>query len=388
MTLKSIPKNQIKDKVIIIRVDLNSPEVNALHYRFLCTKETIQFLLQNKAKSIILITHLGRPETDKHSVKIHGFDYFSEKLSLKGLKKVLTTIYKKEVVFLKHSIFDPHFDKFFNDKKLPKIVLLENIRFYKGEGNNDISFAKKISAIGDVYIDEGFSVSHRKTATNTAIKKLLPSYYGFNYIKEVKELTAITTSNPKSLCVIIGGAKISDKSELLLKFIKKVNKVLVGGAIANTFFKNLGFNIGNSVYENIQIPNLNKMDFSKLILPTDFKVLVKKDKTQNKLLGDIETTDKILDIGNLTLTQFDTVVAQSHTIFWNGPLGYVEDDRFTISTRHLLNVLKNSKARIVIGGGETLDCITKYEPSLFKQKNIFVSTGGGAMLDFLSKNIS
>ena len=388
MDFKLIDGKKIKDKKVIVRLDLNSPDADNMHYRFLATKETITFLMKNKAKTIIVLAHLGRPEGDKHSIKINNFDYYNEKLSLKIFKGILSKLYKTKIFFLKYSIFDERFLKYFKAKKFPKIILLENIRFYKGEDNNDLEFIKKIANVGDIFVDEGFSVCHRQVASNSAITKILPSYYGFNYMNEIKNLDKIIEKSLGNLAVIIGGAKIKDKSELLFKFIKHTKCVLIGGGIANTFIKNMGFEIGKSYYDEGVMTNAAKLNFANVILPMDFKVLENKGAVKNKLSSDIDVGDKILDIGNLTTRQFIDKIKLNKYVFWNGPLGYIEDERFSTSTRAVLEFIKNDKQRkYVIGGGETLDCISKYQPSIFKQANVFVSTGGGAMLWYLSKKI-
>ncbi len=388
MDFKLIDSKKIKDKKVIVRLDLNSPDADKMHYRFLATKETISFLMKNKAKTIIVLAHLGRPESDKHSMKINNFDYYNEKLSLKVFKSILSKLYKTKIFFLKYSVSDERFLKYFKAKKLPRIILLENIRFYKGEENNDLEFIKKIANVGDIFIDEGFSVSHRLVASNSAITKILPTYYGFNYINEIKNLDKIIEKSLGNLAVIIGGAKIKDKSELLFKFIKHSKCVLIGGGIANTFIKNMGFEIGKSYYDEGAMTNASKLIFDNIMLPMDFKVLDSKGNVKTRMSSDVEVGDKILDVGPLTIQQFIGKIKDNKYVFWNGPLGYIEDERFSTATKVILEFIKNDKQRkYILGGGETLDCITKYEPSIFKQSNVFVSTGGGAMLWYLSKKI-
>ncbi len=385
-----LPKaNKIKGKRVIVRLDLNSQETDKIHYRFLSTQKTITYLLKNKAKTIIILTHLGRPESDKHSVKINQFDCYNEKLSLKVFKSVLTKLYHSKVFFFKYSVWSDRFEKYFQSKKLPRIILLENMRFYLGEDKNDTNLAERIAMMGDVFIDEAFSVCHRKVATNTAITKLLPSFFGFNYWLEIKNLDKILQKSKKDLVVIIGGAKIKDKSEILIKFIKKSSYILIGGGIANSFIKAAGFEVGRSYFDEMAIPNFTKLDFNKIILPLDFKVLEATGSTKYKMNSEIGTMDKILDLGNLTVQQYINYIKQAKFVLWNGPLGYIEDERFAEATKLLLEFIKNDRNRkYVLGGGETLDAIAQFAPSIFKQKNVFVSTGGGAMLWYLSKKVN
>lgn len=314
MDLKLPTASQIKGKRVIIRLDLNSQETDKIHYRLLSTQKTISFLLKNKAKTIVVLAHLGRPESDKHSFKINQFDLYNEKLSLKIFKGILSKLFKTKVFFFKYSIFSDKFDKYFNAKKLPRIILLENMRFYLGEDNNDINFAKRLSTIGDVFIDEAFSVCHRKVATNTAITKLLPSFFGFNYLLEVKNLDKVLEKSKNDLIVIVGGAKIKDKTEIIMKFINKSSYILIGGGIANSFIRAAGFEVGRSYFDEMPIPNFNKLDFNKIILPIDFKVLDSNGSTKYKMNSDISTTDRILDLGNLTIQQFINYVKKSKFI--------------------------------------------------------------------------
>jgi len=271
--------------------------------------------MKYKAKTIIVLAHLGRPEDDKHSIKINNFDFYNEKLSLKIFKGILSKLYKTKVFFLKYSVNDERFLKYFKAKKLPKIVLLENIRFYKGEDNNDLEFIKKITSVGDIFVDEGFSVSHRQVASNSAITKILPNYYGFNYINEIKNLDKIIEKSLGNLAVIIGGSKIKDKSDLLFKFIKHSKCVLIGGGIANTFIKNMGFEIGKSYYDEDVMTNVSKLNFDNVMLPMDFKVLDSKGLVRNRMSSDVEVGDKILDIGNLTIQQFIEKIKLNKYVF-------------------------------------------------------------------------
>lgn len=388
MKLTPIDPANIKNKTIILRLDYNSPEINIKHFRFLSTKRTIAFLLKNKAKQIIILAHLGRPKKDKHSININNFDFFNEKLSLKSFKTPLSKLYKTKVAFIKQSIFSEDFEKCFKVHKKNKIILLENIRFYKGEELNELKLSKKIISFGDIYIDEAFSISHRECSSNNAIKKFILSYYGLNYIDEFKNLENLILKSKNNLTVIIGGSKISDKLDLIFKLNKKSRYILVGGAIANSLLYNMGFEIGQSYFEDVVIEKIKKINFEKVIMPLDVKILNKNNWTQNSLSSEINSDENILDIGDFTINNFLEKISNSKYIFWNGPLGYIEDERFSQGTKALINFIKNdSKRHYVIGGGETLDCIQKYGPSIFKQKNVFVSTGGGALLEYLSKKI-
>ncbi len=383
-----IPKEKIKDKTILIRLDLNSPKIDIKHHRFISTQKTIAYLLKNKVKQIIIVAHLGRPKKDKHSFNINNFDFYNEKLSLKLFKKPLSLLYKTKVSFIKHSLLDEKFAFSLKQNKKSKIILLENIRFYKGEEQNEVRLAKSLASLCDFFVDEAFSISHRESSSNKAIKKILPTYFGINYLAEKENLENIINKSKKDLTVIIGGSKINDKLAMIFKFNKKSRFILIGGAIANTLLCNMGFEIGQSLFEDIPIKNINKLDFNSVIMPLDVKVLNKNNWTKNTLASEVNFDEKILDIGEFTTNTFLAKIKESKYIFWNGPLGYIEDERFALATKSLLNFIKKDKKRhYIIGGGETLDCIKKFAPSIFKQKNVFVSTGGGALLEFLSKKL-
>jgi phosphoglycerate kinase len=315
MDLKTPNASLVKDKNVIVRLDLNTQEVDTINYRFLATKETISYLLKSKAKTIIVLAHLGRPEKDKHSLKINDFDYYNEKLSLKKFKNSLTKIYKTKVFFFKHSVYSDKFEKYFSGKKLPKIILLENIRFYKGEVDNDKNLAKIIANIGDLFINDAFSVAHRKAMSNNVISKVLPSFYGFNYIKEIKNLNKVIDRSKNNLAVIIGGAKIKDKIDLVLKFAKNSKYVLIGGGIANSFLYSMGCEVGKSIYEDISNINFKKLDFSKVLLPVDVKIINQFGVVDSKMCADIDSKDMILDIGDLAIEEFVSKIKECNYVF-------------------------------------------------------------------------
>ncbi len=355
-----LPKpKEIKNKKVLLRIDINVENFNIHNIRFQNIQPTIKFLLKNKAKQIIIISHLGRP---RHK---------DPKYSLKKTLPVLEKVFNHKIVF---------YDKLDN---LPsdKIVLLENIRFWKGEENNDIDFAKKLAKLADIYINEAFSVSHRQHASVSAITKLLPSYYGFDFIREIKQINEFKKSIKKPALMILGGAKIKDKLPLIQKFNHKVNNIIIGGALANTLLDMLGFNIGRSLTDKNIIPQLRNLNFAKIILPFDFWVLDKNNTKQHRFVFEIQPSDNILDVGNYSLEYFNDFVYRSKTIFWNGPMGYIEDKQFQQGTVGLVNLLKVSKAKILVGGGETLNFTKPIE----HKQNVFVSTGGGALLAELIK---
>jgi len=352
----NLPKStDVKNKKVLVRVDFNVSDLKKDHYRFQCATKTIAFLLKNKSKQIILISHLGRPEGKE------------EKYSLKKLIPILEKTFKQKIKF---------YDKLEN---LPedKIVLLENIRFWKEEDKDDKAFAKKLAKLGDVYINEAFSVSHRKTSSLCAITKFLPSFYGFNFISEIKALDSLNKNIKHPFTMIIGGAKTEDKIPLLEKFLKPADFVLVGGVPANTLWNMYGAETGKSLVDkNVKIKNLES---DEIVLPIDFQIKDKNNKLAYRTIDDIQLNDNILDLGEYSLELFKIYIEHSKTIFWNGPLGFTEEKPFDKSTKELVKILAKSKAKIIIGGGETLEFVKP----LMNKKNIFISSGGGALLYYL-----
>jgi len=268
-----------------------------------------------------------------------------------------------------------------------ELILLENIRFFKEEEENNKKFARELSKLGDVYINDAFSVSHRQSATICAITEFLPSYPGLLLEEETAKLKKIIDNPQKPLVVILGGSKIEDKLPLLGSFSEIADYILVGGAIANTILKAFGFEIGDSLFSPSMIEKIKVINFKKseLILPGDLKVLTKEGKVEIRDISVVKKTDKILDIGPVAYKSYKQFIDKARTIFFNGPMGKVEDRRFREGTREILEgILNNKISNSVIGGGDTLKTLKLLKIKEPFQENIFFSTGGGAMLNFLA----
>ncbi|MGC8981753.1 MAG: phosphoglycerate kinase [Minisyncoccia bacterium] len=353
--LRKNPK-KVKDKDVLLRVDYNVDiEKGKIFddYRILKSFDTINFLKKAGARKIILISHLGRP---------NGFD---EKYSL-----------KKIYLYLKKRLKDISFIKWKPGENIDnhKIILLENIRFFKGEEENDEKFAKELSKLGDIFVNDAFSVSHRKHASVYGIKKFLPTLYGLNFEKEINNLNRVFKA--KNLGIIIGGIKTDTKIGVIKKFLNRANLIILGGGIANTFLKAKGFEIGNSIYDKEYIDYLKKINNPKILTPFDFI-------TNNgyKFLGEISKDDSILDIGEESIRVFISELKRVKTIVWNGPFGKIEDKKYSKGTIKFLKELVKLKGEKIVGGGDTIKLINKLK---LDKKFDFVSTGGGAMLEYLS----
>jgi phosphoglycerate kinase len=339
--LSQLKLSQLKGKACLVRADLNAEEEKKDNFRLQAILPTLKFLIKNKAR-IVILSHRGRQP---------------KLLSLKPFVKILLQLLKKPVRFINLTTSD-----------IANISLLENLRFFPGEEKNDKKFAKKLASLGDIYINDAFAVSHRQNASVAAITKFLPSYAGLLLEKEIKNLDSVMKGFKKPLVIVLGGAKVSDKIGLINYFSKKADYFLIGGAMANTFFAAQDLPVGDSVFEKITVTMAKKLlKSSKIILPVDAKI-------ENR---------KILDIGPETIKNYKKIIKKAKTIIWNGPMGYFENPKFASGTEEIARILlKNKKAKIIIGGGETTRLL---KPKTYNLKpNIFISTGGGAMLEYLA----
>jgi len=274
-------------------------------------------------------------------------------------------------------------------KKLPNgsIILLENIRFYKGEKENDKNFAKELSEIADCFINEAFSVCHRETASLCAITEFLPSYSGILLEEELTNLDKIVQRLQHPLVVVLGGAKIKDKISVIERFKDKADYILLGGLMANTILKANGFSIGESLYDKDAFVEAEKMSVGKaeLVFPTDFKVLNKDNQIEVKELKNIAKDDKIFDIGPTTCETFSKIISKAKIVFFNGPMGKFEQEGFSDGTNKITNaIIQNKLAFSIIGGGETVTSFRSFDPEFQASGSVFLSTGGGATLKYLA----
>jgi len=280
------------------------------------------------------------------------------------------------------------------------MILLENLRFYQGEKTNNPDFARRLASLAEIYVNEAFSVCHRSQASVVLLPQFLPAYAGFNLVKEVKNLRPILEKPQKPLIVILGGAKISTKIKALKNLAKKASFILIGGAMANNFLKAKDFKISESFFEKEMLKETKavlKRFKKKIVLPVDVKIKLKvksqklkiksqKSKVVNsnlEQLKDIKARFKILDIGKETIDLFAGKIKKAKQIVFNGPMGFFEEKPFDQGTKEIIRaILENKKAFKIIGGGETAVALKRRGAR--KAKNLFVSTGGGAMLDFLA----
>lgn len=380
MNKKTFKDVDVTGKKVFVRVDFNVPldESNKIidDTRIKAALPTITYLMHHGAK-IILCSHLGRPN-----------GMFNPKFSLAPVAKRLQELLNHPVKLASDAIGENAI-ALTNEMKDGDIVMLENIRFYKEEEENDDEFAKKLASLADIYINDAFGAAHRAHASTAGIARHLPAVAGFLMSKEIVSLSKVLYAAEPPVVVILGGAKISDKIGVISKLIMKANVFLIGGAMANTFIVARGGNVGLSRYE------ADKVEVAKKILEEaeklNVKVLLPVDSVvANEFAPDAKakTVDAYavpegfqgMDIGRKTTRMFVKEIKKAKTIIWNGPLGVYEFKRFQRGTKKIAKAVAKSNAVSVVGGGDSAAAITELG---YASRVTHLSTGGGATLKFL-----
>lgn len=385
MNKKTLKDLNVENKRVLVRVDFNVPIKEGIitdTNRIEASLTTIKYLIDNNAK-VILMSHLGRPKGEP-----------KPEFSLKPVAQKLSEMIGQDVKFIDS-------DKVVDDsvieesKKLqPKeIMLIQNTRFRKEEEKNDEKFSKELSQLADLYVNDAFGTSHRAHASNVGVSKFLPSAVGFLVQKEIEIMGKALENPERPFTAILGGAKVSDKIGVIENLLDKVDTILIGGAMAFTFIKSQGKNVGKSLIEE------DKLDLAKsllekaqekgvkIFLPVDFVVAKEmSEESDSKVINIDDFTDDIagFDIGTKTIKIFDEEIQKSKTIVWNGPMGVFEIEQFSKGTFEIANSLVKSKATTIVGGGDSASAIAK---SGNKDKVTHVSTGGGASLEFLEGKV-
>ncbi|MEA2097488.1 MAG: phosphoglycerate kinase [Patescibacteria group bacterium] len=375
-TIKSV--QNLENKKIIVRVDFNVPVgddgvvSDEEDWRIKASLPVIRYLLEKKAK-IILMSHLGRPEISQKSIKLKVHKVRSQEYSLKPVANRLEKLLNKEVKFVDDCVGDEAKGAV-GKMRAGEIILLENLRFYKEEENNNIEFAKKLSELADIYINNAFSVSHREHASVIAITKFLPSYAGLLLEKEVGVLSVAINNPEEPATVIVGGAKVETKLPMIKYLVNKFDNILVGGVVANKMLDSVlaEKHISNTPHLLRELPlsrgeYFQEMDDQnlKIKLPIDF----------------VRENNKRLDIGVETAKLYSKIITDSKTVIWNGPMGLFEEDDFSSGTKEIAKAVARTKGYTIIGGGDTISAVDKFEDI---EKIDCVCTGGGAMLEFLA----
>ncbi len=371
----------LNQKKVLLRLDLNVPLKNGVildHTRIDKILPIIKFLLKNNSQ-IIIISHVGRPKGKKN-----------KDLSIKPICENLEKKINRKIRIISDDISKLKKEDLFNDFN-DQIIFLENIRFYIEEEKNDISFAKTLALLGDLFVNDAFSCSHRAHASVCKITEFLPSFAGLQLEAEINALKKITTEIKKPITCIVGGSKISTKIGIIKNLIPKFDNIIIVGGMANNILSYKGNQIGRSIKEENceiiinEIFETSKNHSCKIIFPED--VLVGKninDKSCVKELNEINDDDLILDIGPKTINKIKNIIEISETVLWNGPAGYFENPNFANGSFEIAeSIIKKNKDKSiysVVGGGDTVALINQM--NAINDFN-FVSTAGGAFLEYL-----
>jgi len=381
--MKFFPKNlDIDDKRIILRVDFNVPIENEKisdPSRILSVIPFVEKLIKKNAK-IVLVSHLGRPEGKKDN-----------KFSLMPIFEFLKKKIETKIFFYADNIDEKAKSKSLNLKQ-GEILFLENIRFFPGENENDDKFSKQLSELGDIYINDAFSCSHRKQASIHKITHFLKDCYAGPLLKkEIDTINLILKEKKSPVTCIIGGSKISSKINVILSLIKNVENIVIVGAMANNFLAYRGFEVGKSLVEEKSSDIIYKIyseaekNNCNIVIPEDYKISKSfEGKAENREKNEINSDEIILDAGSKTIKLIKNIIDQSKTVFWNGPIGYFENKNFSEGTNSIAkkisdNTVNNSLISI-LGGGDTIAAINKSKLNL---SFTHLSTAGGAFLEYL-----
>lgn len=354
----------VAGKRVLYRADYNVPLKDGViqdPYRIQATMPTLEYLMEKGAK-IIIASHLGRPDGQ-----------YNAEYDLRPVAEFLADTYPERNVYMAHEIEGEEVETAVDALEAGDILVLPNVRFYAGEEANDPEFAHKLAALGEAYVNDAFAAAHRAHASIVGVAAHLPSAAGFLLQKEIETLGGLLEDPKHPFVVLMGGAKVSDKIGVIESLGLRADSILIGGAMANTFLLAQGEEIGNSKAEE------DKVDVAKdLVAKLGSKLLLASDYVKEEKNGSFS----YLDIGPQSVEEFKGEIKKAKTVFWNGSLGYAEDSRFAIATEMIATYLAGLKnVTTVVAGGDTVETITKLG---LHDKIGFVSTGGGAALEFLA----
>ena len=369
----------IRGKVILVRVDFNVPIDDTGRIlditRITRSLPTIKYLSKRGAR-IVLISHLGRPE---------GYDI---RKSLWPIALILMKKLPCNVSFC-HSVISDEARERIKKLKEGNVLLLENIRFYEGELNNDKKFAKELASLADIFVDDAFGVAHRENASNYGVARLLPNAVGFLMEKEVSVLSKAMLNPKHPFVAVVGGAKVNTKIKILKKFLEKADTILIGGAMAYTFLYARGEDVGTSIVhqESVEVAKeileTAEKEGKKILLPIDHLVVRDTDKKKTPLYVDKMVGDMAgYDIGPKTIKLYEKEILKARQIFWNGPMGMFEVDKYKIGTQSIARIIADAKGYTIVGGGDTVNALGDFG---LESKVDYVSTGGGATFEFLER---
>jgi phosphoglycerate kinase len=377
---KTIKDIQVKGKRVLVRVDFNVPMKEQKvtdDTRIVSALPTIKYLLDQGA-ALILCSHLGRPKGK-----------YDPKFSLRTVAEHLDSLLEEKVQFIEDCI-GLKVAKAVAKLNSGQVLLLENTRFHKGEKINDSKMAAELASYADIFVNDAFGTAHREHASNVGVSKYITAVAGFLLEKEIKYLGQAIDNPKRPFVAILGGAKVSDKIGVIQNLLQKADTILIGGGMANTFFKAQGYPIGDSLVEDNSLTIAKKLlaeGDNKLRLPVDVVIANAFDPdAESKILemGPIPDSWRILDVGPKTITAYKKVLTNSGTIVWNGPMGVFEFPKFAKGTFNLAQAVADSPAVSIIGGGDSVAAVNL---SGLSSRVTHISTGGGASLEMLEGKV-
>jgi phosphoglycerate kinase len=377
LTIRDI---EVSGKRVLVRVDFNVPLDDRTgnitdDSRIRATLPTIDYLIDHGAK-VILCSHLGRPG-----------GRVVDKLSLAVVARRLSQVLRQPVAVAKDCI-GPEIEKTVASLESGDVLLLENLRFHSDEENGSASFAQALARLGDIFVNDAFGTSHRAHASIVGVTRYLPAVAGLLLEKEINSLGSVLENPPRPFGLLIGGAKVSDKVGMLDNIMGKVDAILIGGGMAATFLKAKSYEVGLSLIDDSLDTAARLMERAArngvhLILPDDVmvaKTISNRARVGCVSIGNIPHHKRIVDIGALTISIFTKELEKCKTVFWNGPMGIYEIDRFSEGTKAMVRIIADLNATTIVGGGSTAEIVIEMK---LAEKMTFVSTGGGASLRFL-----
>jgi len=380
MNKKTVRDIDVKGKKVLVRCDFNVPQDEngniTDNRRIVSALDTIKYLLDNNAK-VILCSHLGRPKGE-----------IKPEFSLKPIAAELSKLLKKEVKLAKDVVGEDA-KKLIDNMVDGEIVLLENVRFHREETDNDPEFSKKLASFAEIFVNDAFGTAHRAHSSTAGVADFLPAVSGFLIEKELNFMGDALNNPKRPFMAILGGRKVSDKIGVIESLLEKVDTLMIGGAMAYTFFKAMGYSVGESICELDKLDLANelmekaKQKGVKLMLPVDTRIGKEfKPDTESKVVKYTEIPDEWegYDIGDETIKMYIEELSKAKTVVWNGPVGLFEFDQFAVGTNSLAKALGDLDAVTIIGGGDSAAAIEKLG---IADKFSHISTGGGASLEFL-----
>lgn len=376
---------EVADKKVLVRCDFNVPmEDGAItdDRRIVSALETIMYLTEHDAK-VILMSHLGRPDKK-----------YDSEFSMKPIAKRLSELLKKEVPLAEdENVVGEHAKELVSNMNKGDVILLENVRFVKGETKNDLEFAKALASLADLYVNDAFGTAHRAHSSTAGVAQFLPSAMGFLIEKEVSVMGKALVNPDRPFVAILGGSKVSDKISVIENLLDKVDTLVIGGAMAFTFAKAIGTKVGISKVEEDKLEvaatllERAKEKGVRLILPLDYHVTTEfSDATESFITDGANIPDGYmgLDIGDKTIQEFEAVLKNAKTVVWNGPMGVFEINKYAVGTKAVAEILSHLDAVTIVGGGDSAAAVEKlgYADSI-----THISTGGGASLEFLEGKV-